>query len=292
MRPFRTCSLLLLLVGTVVSAQDIISDSLLIDGNYRTFHYVAPAKGSAPQRLVFVLHGSGGTGLARMQECASLLPLSGPEKVLFVFPDGYKRFWNECRKVATSEANLLDIDEGTFFTRMISRLSKQYRTDSTAAFAIGFSGGGHMAYKLALTMPARFPAVVAIVSNLPDSVNMDCIASAKPVSVMIVNGTADGVNPYNGGEVNVQNVKLGTVRSTESTLRYWSTLAGYTGEPVKDMMPDADTTNDTSIERYRFSAPGRKEVALLKMINGTHSAPKDLDIYREAWTFLKRQPTH
>lgn len=275
--------------SSTVSSQVCISDSILVNHIYRTFHYIAPAPGAAVTRLVFVLHGSGGSGIGRMKETMSLQTIAASEPVLFVYPDGYKNFWNECRKAATSAANLEDIDEASFFRGMISALSRTYGADSSAAFAIGFSGGGHMAYKLALTIPETFQAIVAIVASLPVDENMDCTPSGRPAAVMIVNGTNDQVSPYNGGVINAAGVTLGKVRSTDETFRYWSSLAGYSGAPVKELMPDSDTTNTTSIERYRHSAAGKPEVTLLKMVNGTHSDPKDLDIYREAWNFLKRQ---
>ncbi|NUN70663.1 MAG: poly(3-hydroxybutyrate) depolymerase [Bacteroidetes bacterium] len=290
---FSTCRLLLycILLLTIWSngAAQLRSDSLQIDGTWRRYHYQEPSTAVPPQRLVFVLHGSGGSGIGRMKETATLQTIAATEPVLFVYPDGYKNFWNECRKAASSAANLEDIDEASFFRAMISALSKKYGADSSAAFAIGFSGGGHMAYKLALTMPETFRAIVAIVASLPAEENMDCTPSGRPAAVMIVNGTNDQVSPYNGGTINAAGVTLGQVRSTEATFRYWSSLAGYSGEPLRDLMPDADTTNSTSIERYRYAAPGKPEVTLLKMVNGTHADPKDLDIYREAWDFLKRQ---
>jgi polyhydroxybutyrate depolymerase len=279
----------LLLQSTAVGQSQVIHDSILVDGRYRTFHYQQPAASPRPEWLLFMLHGSGGSGLGKMSETSSIQAIAASEKFIAVYPDGYLHFWNECRKSATSAANLENIDEGTFFRAMISKLSKRYGADSNSAVAIGFSGGGHMAYKLALTMPDKFKAVTAIVANLPDSSNMDCTESRVPVSVMIVNGTNDQVSPYNGGEIKAAGVTLGWVRSTDETFKYWSALAGYSGTPEKDMMPDNDTTNATTIERYRYRSQGKPEVTLLKMINGTHQDPKDLDIYLEAWQFLKRQ---
>ncbi len=224
-----------------------------------------------------------------MRDASALMNLSPQENILLVFPDGYKRFWNECRKASGAEANLQDVDEQSFFLSMIRRLSAQYGTDTAAAFAIGFSGGGHMSYKLALTLPDKFKAVTAVVANLPDSVNMDCSASGKPVSVMIVNGTADGINPYNGGEVVIPNVKLGTVRSTEQTFHYFASLAGYSGEPRKEILTDTIPSDGISINRFSFSSKGNNEVVLLEVVNGAHKAPPGLDVYVEGWKFFQRR---
>ena len=84
---------------------------------------------------------------------------------------------------------------------MIEYFRKNCHINSQHVFAAGISGGGHMAYKLALNMPAVFNAITAKVANLPDSSNMDCTTSDQPISVMIFNGTHDPINPYMGGEV-------------------------------------------------------------------------------------------
>ncbi|CAN5317502.1 hypothetical protein BH23BAC1_BH23BAC1_49200 [soil metagenome] len=48
------------------------------------------------------------------------------EDVLLVYPDGYKNYWNECRKAANSEANLEDINEEAFFNSMIGNFTEKY----------------------------------------------------------------------------------------------------------------------------------------------------------------------
>lgn len=284
--------LFLVIILTRTAAAQWTDDSVRAGGYTRTFHFERTAAVAHPQIALFILHGSGGSGTGMRTHTATLESIAVRERILLVYPDGYKHFWNECRKASTAEANVIDIDEQAFFRAMLRSLHTQFGIDTSVARAIGFSGGGHMAYKLALTMPQIFTAVTAVVANLPDSANMDCTAANIPVSVMIVNGTADNVNPFNGGEVNVQNVKLGTVRSTEQTFRYWSSLAGYSGAPKRESLPNTDTTDNTSIERSSFSALGKKEIVLLTVLNGTHRFPKDIDVFLEAWSFMKRQPLH
>lgn len=146
-----------------------------------------------------------------------------------------------------------------------------------------------MAYKLALTMPQKIRAVTAIIANLPDTNNMDCIEVRRPIPVMIINGTADPLNLYNGGMMVSGGVTFGYVRSTERTFKYWATIAGYNGEPEKENLPDTDPADGRTIERYTYKQKGKPEVVLLKVINGKHDYPKDIDVYEEAWKFFKRQ---
>lgn len=267
----------------------MIDDSLKIDNHFRSFHFQKPTNNATKASLVFVLHGSGGSGVQIMQGARKLAAIAEKENLLLVYPDGYKHFWNECRKASTAEANVLNLNEEGFFESMIQYFKKIYNIDERKVFAIGTSGGGHMAYKLALTLPKKITAISAIIANLPDAKNMDCLASGIAVPVMIINGTKDPVNPYEGGEVVIPGTVLGTVQSTEQTFHYWANLAGYKGEATKELLPDNDPTDGKTIEKYRYQENGKPEIVLLKVIGGKHDYPNDIDVYLESWNFLKRQ---
>ncbi|GAB3891309.1 CE1 family esterase [Spirosoma agri] len=272
------------------SAQEpLLTDSIRVDGHYRTFHFIKPPKSNAT--LIFILHGSGGNGLGIREGARKLEEKVDDENLLLVYPDGYKRYWNECRKTANSAANKENIDENTFFGEMITYLADKYTINQKQIFAVGTSGGGHMAYKLALTMPEKFRAISALVANLPDTNNLDCPEKRVPIPVMIVNGTDDKVNPYMGGEVLTNNISLGLVRSTDRTFQYWSTLAGYTNKPTKVLLPDTDPSDGKTIERYTYKQKGKPEVTLLKVLGGKHDYPNDIDVYLESLAFFKRQLT-
>ena len=273
---------------TLVSNAQLISDSILIDNHFRRFHFKKPSP-TAQSSLIFILHGSGGSGEGVSKGAVKLEAIAERENILLVYPDGYKNFWNECRKAATSAANLENIDENGFFNGMIEYFIVKYKINPANVFAIGTSGGGHMAYKLALTMPEKFQAISAIIASLPDSSNMDCIERKIPKSVMIINGTSDAVNPYNGGEVKISGTILGTVRSTEQTFAYWASLAGYKGKPEKQILPDTDPKDGKTIERFSYKKKGKHEVVLLRVNNGKHDYPNDIDVYLESWKFFKRQ---
>jgi polyhydroxybutyrate depolymerase len=263
----------------------VVNDSILIDGHYRTFHFNLPPQNSVDASLIFVLHGSGGNGLKSMKGSSKLLDVANKENLLILFPDGYLKNWNECRKNAPAAANLENIDENTFFNKMIDYCATKYLINRKNVFAIGTSGGGHMVYKLAMTMPEKIKAITAIVANLPENNNMDCIDKKMPIAVMIINGTNDLTNPYNGG-ISAKN--KGLVVSTDETFHYWATVNGYKGSPSMELLPDLEADGKT-IEKYIYKQKGKPEVVLLKVINGEHNNPKDIDVFLESWNFFKRQ---
>ena len=261
-------------------------DSLIINGLYRKFTYIEPIKSAKNQSLIFVLHGSGGNGNQMLSRVPAFAKAASSEKFIAVFPFGYKGFWNECRKSSPAEANQLDIDEQAFFQSMINYFVDKHRVNRKTVFVIGTSGGGHMAYKLAMTMPHQFKAFSAIIANLPDSSNLDCIASNVPVHMMITNGTMDKTNPYEGGEVILNTGNFGKVVSTDKSFHYWSTLAGYKSEASMELLPDKDPGDGKIIEKYSYTGK-KKEVVLLKVIGGKHDYPNDIDVHLYSWEFFK-----
>ena len=267
----------------------LISDSIQVGPHFRSFHFNNPDGKTSGASLLFVLHGSGGNGRTLMTRTQHFVEKMKNEKVFLVYPDGFKNYWNECRKEASSLANKENIDEEGFFTGMIKYFKTRYTIHDQQVFAVGTSGGGHMCYKLALTLPDHFRAITAIIANLPDSSNMDCKEAGKALPVMIVNGTHDPTNPYEGGLMQSANFRMGMVRSTEGSFRYWAGLAGYRGEPVKSTLPDTDPEDEQTIEKYTFKKKGHPEVVLLKVLGGRHDYPGDIDVHVEAWQFFKRQ---
>ena len=134
----------------------------------------------------------------------------------------------------------------------------------------------------------KYPGIVRV-TEFPDTDNMDCMEAGMAIPIMIVNGTADPLNPYGGGMMAMPNFKMGNVRSTDRTFQYFASLAGYAGEPVKESVPDNDPSDGKTIERYTYKQPGKPEVVLLKVIGGKHDYPNDIDVHVEAWTFFTRQ---
>jgi polyhydroxybutyrate depolymerase len=277
----------LLLILTQSATAQLMIDSILVDSHYRIFYYNNPKNKNS--NLIFAMHGSGGNAKQMISKSSTLEAQSKKENIILVYPEGYKNVWNECRKAATTIANIENIDEGSFFNKMISYFEERYQANKKNVFAIGFSGGGHMAYKLAITMPSQFKAIVAVAASMPEVNNMDCSEEKKPVGVMIINGTADSVSHYLGGEMKATGMVLGQVRSTEKTFQYWTTINGCSGTLKKQLLPDPDTTDSITIEKNSYQKSKAKEVILLKVINGKHEFPKDIDVFAMAWAFFKRQ---
>ncbi len=281
-------SLIIVLTCSKADAQ-VSLDSIKVDGIYRSFHFYKPAKKHKKLQLIFVLHGSGGNGTNMVKPAMHLQAVADSLGYFLVYPNGYKSYWNECRRYATSAANRENINEEGFFNAMLQYFHSKYATKSSSFFAIGLSGGGHMAYKLAMMMPEKCIAITAVVASLPDSASIDCMLAGKPKAVLIANGTKDGLNKYNGGEIIIDNKNWGVMLSTESTFFYWAHLAGYTGKAVQEELADPHPGNGQTITRFSFSDKNKPTIVLLRVNDGEHTFPKDVDVFMEAAKFFKAE---
>jgi polyhydroxybutyrate depolymerase len=272
-------------ISSLTAAQVVRQDSLVIESYQRSFVTVADSIQPGAS-IFFVLHGSGGNAAEMRTETKMLELVAKKSNIILVYPNGYKTFWNECRKASTAEANLLNINEQAFFKAMINHCATNFKADTNKVFVIGYSGGGHMAFKLAQTMPQAIKGIATICSNLPTPDNNDCAVTTRPLKVMLINGTADDVSPYNGGLMNTGNLKLGTVQSVQETLAYWVKVNGISKKPktFKTIIPQSGATEMviTSYQQKR-----KQPVVLYTIVGGKHNIPKGLDAFVTAWTFFK-----
>jgi polyhydroxybutyrate depolymerase len=275
------------------------------DGYPRTFSFYKPSKLAANPALVFVFHGSGGSvAQSRGVFGYAFEQLAEVYGFVLVYPDGYEQHYNGCRKAGPYDANTLKIDDVGYMRSLVDIFVRQLSVDRKAVFATGVSNGGQMALRLALEAPDLVAAVAPLATSMPSDDNMDCTASGKPVSFLLMNGTDDPMNPYLGGTVALYGLygDRGDVLSSLDTVAYWADLAGYTGQPETFNLYDTVVEDDSTVEISQWQASGRKTVALYTIVGGGHNAPhphmqlpkllggtnNDIVAAEEIWKFFQK----
>jgi polyhydroxybutyrate depolymerase len=251
----------------------VLHERLEIGSLARTFLVYVPAEPAASPALVVALHGGDGDGASMRERIrGSLEPLAEERGFLVAYPDGYRGNWNDCRARAPFPAKREGVDDVAFVRGLIRQLVRERHVDPSRVFALGFSNGGYMAYRLALEVPADVAAVAAIGASLPVEAEMDCRTSGHPVPVMAVLGTADPITLYAGGEsVPPGKPSRGHIRSGPETLQYFAHLDGYTGPPRRsDVIKESSSLR---VERVDWSRPGAPEVVLFAIHGGGHVIP-------------------
>lgn len=251
---------------------------LKVDEYNREFHYYVPEKIKENPRLIFVLHGS-----AMSYRTIQLITSNQFNKLadkhqdtIIVYPQGYLKYWNDCRKEASYKAKELNINDVGFIEKIIDFFAEKYSIDTLNVFVAGYSNGGHMGYKLAKQRPDLFKGFAIISASLPVETNDDCVESKKPVSILVMNGTSDPINPYMGGKVLFNDGEnRGNVLSTEATMKYWITLNKCTEPPEEHDFPmGTRKIGNTRVARYIYSClETGKQTVLIQIVNGGHVVP-------------------
>ena len=239
----------------------------------RWISYIPASAGESPP-LLLVLHGSTSDGPGmRAGSFYSFDVLAEREGLVITYPDGVQNHWNDCRKNASYAANLLKVDDLGFLAALIDTMVERHGVDPRQVFVTGMSNGGHMAYRLALETPELIAGASALVANLPLETNSECVASGQPVPVQVINGSEDGINPYEGGVVNLfGDVSRGQVMSSIETARYWAGLGGYDEEPSARETIDGNPDDKTNLEILSWTG-GHVPVQLVSVMGGGHTFP-------------------
>jgi polyhydroxybutyrate depolymerase len=260
-----------ILNGLLTSASsDDQMRALTVDGAERTYalHIPKGFDSSKPAPLLIALHGRLGTGEGE-EKLAHFHKESDEHGFLVVYPDGLQRSWADGRGATPSDQK--NVDDVKFISALIDNLSSKYKIDPARIYAAGMSNGGFMAGRLACDLSDRISAVAIVGASLPTEVAASC-HPAKPVSVMIVQGTDDPLVPIEGGALR-RDGKGGTVLSHDDSIRKWLALDQCATTPQKDAIPDS-AGDGTSI-RVETYAPcfGGSEVRSYVVVHGGHTWP-------------------
>jgi polyhydroxybutyrate depolymerase len=274
-----------------------------INGRDRVFTVYAPKDLKPGAPLVLVFHGGGGDGpMVRLGTGGEFDLLADRDGFVVAYPDGIAKAWNACSKGQTNAARRWEVDDVGFAEAIVESVAAKYAIDRSRVFATGHSNGGQFSYRLALERPRLIAGIAAISSNLPATDNMVCVPQNVPVPVMIINGTADPVSYYDGGRR--PGSPFGRSRSTQATVEFFATVNGLGGPPEISHLPHLKDSDQTSVDRAAWTAPGKPPVILYTVNGGGHVVPQrnyryppevgrmteDLDAPAVIWDFFSKLP--
>lgn len=119
-----------------------------------------------------------------------------------------------------------DNDDAVFILALIEAMADEHAIDTDRVFVLGYGSGGQMAYRLALTLPNHLAGVAAVAASLPVDAEPAWVHRVPPPPLLIINGTADRFNPFNGGVGGVLGCgQRAAVRSSRATADYFAQLA-------------------------------------------------------------------
>lgn len=283
-------------------SNNLQTKTISVNGKQRTFHWYNPQQVNGINTILYVLHGSTSNGLdIRKAMAYEFDKIAEEEGIVVIYPTGFDNHWNDCRGSADYTANAENIDDFAFFQQVEITLEKELNTQFKYHFATGHSNDGHLCFKLALEHPEWIDGIAPISANLPIDDNLDCHKTGKFVPICLINGTADRVNPYEGGLVEIMgNASRGTVLSTSETMDYWTDL-GNCSLPITQVLEDKVTTDESTVQQTTWTCDSTIQALHYKIINGGHVIPhpqnrmpkilgttnQDLNAPRAIWAFFK-----
>ena len=246
-------------------------------GVLRSYEYLYPNRDNKQVDVLFVLHGSR-MDTSQMRWLTDYRFEAEAKRrggLLVVYPQGYEKHWNGCRKTGNYQAKALQLDDIGFMREIIGRLRMRHELDVRSVFALGYSNGGQMAYRLGLEAPDFVDGIITVAANMPVDSNNICKPKESALPVFMINGTEDRTVPYKGGLVVVGgDASRGEAMSAMASLDYWrnrldcNTLGSERNFEDINMIDGSTAKMDV----YRCDS-GDDLVQLLTLYGGGHTLP-------------------
>ncbi len=296
-----------LLLEAACATIEPVEHALTFGGFARSYLVHAPARAALAHEgspLVVVLHGCGGDG-RNVLEQGRWVEKAEADGFLVVAPEGLPedpgraasffgnpRSWNSGPETG-SPAEARRTDDVGFVAAVIADVRRARAVDARRIFVTGFSNGAGLAFRIGAELSDVVEAIAPVANGLLVPVD----ALRRPVSLLLVWGREDPVNPIGGGVLE----RAGhAVRrpSAEASWRRWAELLGCEGSVAVDR-PRPGVTRRAAARCAGTSAAVLVEVeglghqwpggrTYLRLISGPGSDA--LDATDEIWRFFMGHP--
>ncbi|HET8901628.1 MAG TPA: PHB depolymerase family esterase [Holophagaceae bacterium] len=292
---------------SLVAAAPVPQSIQTADGA-RTYLLLQPAA-PGPRPLVILLHGHMGSAKQALTQgpLAAWNAISAREGVIVAALDGVKgpdghTGWNDCRGDASGNPKTDDV---AFVKAVIERLVRESRADPSRVYLMGMSNGAMMTLRLALQLDPK-PAAFCAVCGLMTLDGGPCgRAVPRAVPALLIDGTADPLVPFEGGQVHFFKKQRGGVASAAQSVDFWLKADGLDqAQPVASVFPHLDKADPTRAEKEVWG-DGAHQVEFIHIQGGGHAEPtldhpygalyraftgkqnRDFESAEEAWAFFK-----
>ena len=275
-------------------------------GRTRTYNvHTPPELPTGPVPLVLVLHGALGTG-RQMERMSQMSVVADEEGFVAVYPDGIRRVWNDGRNDETLRDRVA-IDDVGFLLAVLDRVGVERPIDTARVFATGISNGAFMCHRLANDHAVRFAAIAPVVGGMSYVVSNE-FGPAHPISVYVIQGTADPLVPFNGGDIGFAGSRKarGKILDTRRAVRLWWAHNGCEVEPERSDLANTEPDDGCLVRRERWTGGAAGTAVQLDTIDGGgHAWPggpqylpkavigpvcRDYHASRAIWKFFQDNP--
>jgi polyhydroxybutyrate depolymerase len=157
------------------------------------------------------------------------------KRFLVVFPEGARsdpsrpaRFttnpqtWNDgSSRPIVGEAER-KIDDVGFINALIDDMITRFKVDEHRIYATGFSNGASMTFHIGRELSERITAIAPVAGS--DWLEQPMLG--RPVALLYITGTADPLNPIEGGEITLGSRAAGKKPPVRAFIRKWAEMLG------------------------------------------------------------------
>ncbi len=274
------------------------TEKIEVDGKKRLYVVYTPEDlhPDSTYSLILALHGRFGDP-ANMAESTHLNETADFKKFIVCYPEGIERSWADSRE--TSPASEKEIDDIAFLDVLIDQLIQDYPINSKKVYAVGLSNGGFMVQDMACKLSEKIAAFTSVIASTPLNLPADC-SPTRSVPCMFILGTEDPLIPYAGGEIPFN--EGGQVLSADSSIQFWLTKNGCTGNADSLQLPDPEDDGCTITQLNWNVCNPATGLTYLRVNGGGHNWPggepiwsfvsgnhcKDIDASIYIWEFLSQ----
>lgn len=262
------CLALTLCASSLALAGEPQNRTLNVGGTERKYILSRP-NAEGPRPTILVLHG-GGMSANHSLRTNGIEPLVEREKFVAVYPNALLREWNDGREARMKERGYAD--DIAYMRALVKELVTTGIADPNRVYVTGASNGGMMSLRLICEAADLVAAAAPIIANLPTDIAANCKPS-RPVPVLVMNGTADPLVPYNGGGVGFAG-RRGNVMSTDETMARLRRFNGCPDSGNTMRLPDYDPGDGSTVTVISWtSCSSGAPVVLYRIDGGGHRIP-------------------
>lgn len=269
----------------------------------RSYYYYIPSRLKDQKNfpLMLVLHAVGSTGKDAAGSWG-FLELAEKEGFAVIFPNAYYGEWNDGRNSPIVSIDNSDIDDVGFLSALIDRFVRENGADAARVYMAGVSNGGMMTLRAGCEISRQLTAIAPLLASIPGNIYKNC-SPEKGLPVFMINGTADPIVPFEGGEVTLSGRHFGDVVSVRDTVDLWLEANICTAQPIYGKREEYKPTREAkaiATELYNKCASGNI-VMLYILEEGGHSIPSfkrrralvsfeqetDFNAAAEIWDFFR-----
>ena len=253
-----------------------------VGGTVRTYTVVGEQNSTQHRDLVLIFHGSKQNGDTHRRFTGRAFDaMAGSGAAVVAYLDGYKGNWNDARKESSFPARLENVDDVGFAAGVINDLEASYGIDRERVFALGYSNGGQMVFRLIHERPDLFAGAAVFSATMPAPENFQLpfpVPQTVAMPLLLIHGTKDRVVPYRGGTMRGWARRMfkagGVTRSMPATAEYFARRNQITSDPVVNRVPKAAGASSTTwIEQTDYRQADHPAVRLFTVHNGGHTIP-------------------